>query len=792
MNFHASRIATHLDITVMRSASAWALALVILCGLIPSGGRAAEVSAPTPDDAKTVNPGHSMHGQVFNEGPRRRARLMAGMPEIRFQITTTNDLARAFFLQGVGQLHGFWYLEAERSFRESASRDTNCAMAYWGMAMANASNPTRAAGFIQEADRRKGPVSRHEKLWIEALAEFHKDPKRDEKDRRREYTRALENIIYEFPDDVEAKAFLVFHLWDSGYKGWPIGSAQAVESLLKEVFAQQPMHPAHHYRIHLWDGEKDESAIRAVPSASKSGQSSPGVAHQWHMAGHTFNKLKRYPDTAWQQEASVRVDNTQLMADRMFPDQIHNYAHNSEWLVQTYNYLGQAGRAVELAANMIEMPRHPSFNTLDKQTNGIAYEKRGTASHGRRRLMETLLRWELWDETLRLGGTPYLEPTVLAEEQGRRARLLGLAHLGKGNPDGAKEQIQAIESAIALLREERQAHVDTAEAKAKADKKARGEIDAAMAEAVKRTSEPLETLENFIQELQVGLDLHAGETNDLPKRLEALKSVSKERLAGMWFQIGNTNQALKLAREAVEGGTNQVHPLAVLTELQWKAGQKQEALTNFATLRGLSAWMDLQLPIVKRLAPVIGAAGLGSEWRPAPSYPADSGIRPGFDTLGSFRWNPQPAPPLAVMGSDGKPFGLEQFKGRPALLVFYLGGGCVHCVEQLRLLAPWTETFQRAGIELLAISTETVEGLGKTREKAGKDGKVPFPLASDPTLASFRQWHAYDDFEGTALHGVFLVDAEGRVRWQDIGFEPFTDFHFLLPEARRLLSLLQE
>lgn len=769
------------------------MALLGALGLWMHGfGQAAEAPASAPDDAKTVNPGHSMHGQIFNEGPRHRARLMLGMPGIRFGITTTNEQARSFFLQGVGQLHGFWYLEAERSFRESAFQDTNCAMAYWGMAMANINNPTRAAGFIQEADRRKGPVSRHEKLWIGSLAEFHRDPKRDEKERRREYTRALENIIHEFPDDVEAKAFLVFHLWDSSYKGWPIGSAQAVESLLKEIFAQQPMHPAHHYRIHLWDGEKDESAIRAVPSASKSGQSSPGVAHQWHMAGHTFNKLKRYPDMAWQQEASVRVDNSQLMADRLLPDQIHNYAHNSEWLVQTYNYLGQVGRAVELAANMVEMPRHPAFNTLDKQTNGIAYEKRGTASHGRRRLMETLLRWELWDETLRLGGTPYLEPTVLAEEQGRRARLLGLAHLGKGNRDGVTEQITAIEAAMVLLRGERRAHVDAAEAKAKADKKGRGEIEAAMSEAVKRTSEPLETLENFIEELRVGLDLHARETNDLPKRLESLKTVSKERLAGMWFQMGNTNQAIKSAREAVEGGTNQVHPLAVLTELQWKAGQTQEALTNFATLRRLGAWMDPELPIVKRLAPVIAAAGPGPDWRLAASYPADSGERPPLDTLGSFRWNPQPAPPLEVTGSDGKIIRLQDFQGRPVVLVFYLGGGCLHCVEQLRLLAPWTEPFRKAGIDLLAISTETVEGLGKTREKAGKDGKVLFPLASDPTLISFKNWHAHDDFEGAALHGVFLVDAEGRVRWQDIGFEPFTDFHFLLPEARRLLSLLRE
>ena len=763
----------------------------VFCGM----GRAAEPAKASPDDAKTVDPGHSMHGQVFNEGPRQHARLMAGMPEIRFGITTTNELARKFFLQGVGQLHGFWYLEAERSFRESAFHDTNCAMAYWGMAMANANNATRAAGFIREADRRKAPVTRRERLWIESLAEFHKDPKRDEKERRRDYTRALENLIFEFPDDVEAKAFLAVHLWDSSYRGWPIGSAQAVESLLKEVFAQQPMHPAHHYRIHLWDGEKDETAIRAVPSASKSGQSSPGVAHQWHMAGHTFNKLKRYPDMAWQQEASVRVDNTQLMADRLLPDQIHNYAHNSEWLAQTYNYLGQARRAIDLSANLLEMPRHPALNTLDLQTNGVAYEKRGTSAHGRRRLIETLLRWELWDETLRLAQTPYLEPTALAEEQGRRARLVGLAHLGKGDRVGVSGQIEAIEAAIARLRDERRAHVDAAEAKGKADKKGRGEIEAAMAEAVKRTGEPMETLGHFIEELRVGLDLHAGETNDLAKRLDALKTVSKERLAGMWFHAGDRDKALKLAREAVDAGANQVHPLAVLTELQWQAGKTNEALATFATLRGLAAWMDTDLPIVRRLAPVIAASkasDAGKDWRPAPAYPADSGTRPTLDSLGSFRWTPQPAPALTVAGSDGKPITLADFHGRPVLLVFYLGGGCLHCVEQLRLLAPRTEDFKKAGIEILAISTETVEGLAKTREKAGKDGRIAFRLAADPTLAAFKQWHAHDDFESTALHGVFLIDGEGRVRWQDIGFEPFNDFHFLLPEARRLLGFQQE
>jgi hypothetical protein len=64
----------------------------------------------------------------------------------------------------------------------------------------------------------------------------------------------LEEIIHEHPDDIEAKAFLVVRLYQ--FKNdLPIASHQAVDAILDQVFALNPMHPAHHYRIHLWDRE---------------------------------------------------------------------------------------------------------------------------------------------------------------------------------------------------------------------------------------------------------------------------------------------------------------------------------------------------------------------------------------------------------------------------------------------------------------------------------------------------------------------------------------------------------
>ena len=56
-------------------------------------------------------------------------------------------------------------------------------------------------------------------------------------------------------------------------------------------------------------------------------------------------------------------------------------------------------------------------------------------------------------------------------------------------------------------------------------------------------------------------------------------------------------------------------------------------------------------------------------------------------------------------------------------------------------------------------------------------------------MKTFKAYRAYDDFEQMPLHGTFLVDAAGKVRWQDISFEPFNDLKFLEAESQRLLGL---
>src|ERR1041385_1901958 len=390
------------------------------------------------DAASKIDPGHSLHGEAFDEGPRQSAVLMPGTGKVEIKITSNYPKAQAFFNQGVGQLHGFWYFEAERSFRQVAFYDTNCAMAYWGMAMANVNNTKRAAEFIKRARDLKTNASPREIMWIEAYDRFFTETG-NENDRRKQLVLALEKIVQKHPKELEAKTFLVFQIWDNESHGLSVTSRQAVDSLANEVLAKEPLHPIHHARIHLWNGEQDRIALN---SAAACGQSAPAIAHMWHMPGHTYSKLHRYDDAAWQQEASARTDHAYMMAARILPDQIHNFAHNNQWLCTDLLYCGRVTDAIELAKNMVELPRHPKYNTLNRKEDNTSYDKNnGSSMLGRNRLFDAFLDYELWPEMLALADTFYLEPTELPEEQARRFYALALAHFATGDTNADRKSV---------------------------------------------------------------------------------------------------------------------------------------------------------------------------------------------------------------------------------------------------------------------------------------------------------------------------------------------------------------
>ena len=241
------------------------------------------------------------------------------------------------------------------------------------------------------------------------------------------------------------------------------------------------------------------------------------------------------------------------------------------------------------------------------------------------------------------------------------------------------------------------------------------------------------------------------------------------------------------AEKAVKEGTGQVRPVAVLADLQWRKGDKEAAGKRFEQLRKLAGEADIDTPLLAKLAPVAKAAGIEGDWRIPPEKASDLGERPPLDSLGPFRWQPYTAESWGAKNAQGELVASEEFSGRPCILIFYLGFGCLHCVEQLHAFSPMIDQFREAGIEVVGISTETLEQLQLGIKNFDED--VTLSLLSDAENHVFKTFRCWDDFEDQPLHGTFLIDARGQVRWQDISHEPFTDASFVLEESKRLLAL---
>lgn len=781
------------------------IALAILTFLPISGlayqDKSETPEAKTPDSAsvdedvekslKEVLEGHSTHGEAFNEGPRQSAYLMGGTGNIHFPVTTDSKEAQAFIEQGVGQLHGFWYLEAERSFRQAAALDEDCAMAYWGAAMAAYSKRPRSQGFIKEAVSRIDSVSEREKLYIQALEKYFSDKEKDKKKRAQNYLKDLESIVIKYPDDLEAKAFVAHRIWHNAREGTPISSYVSLNSLIEDILVVEPLHPAHHYMIHLWDYRHPENAVQA---AARCGVSGPSIAHMWHMPGHIYSRLKRYEDAVYQQEASARVDHAHMMRDRVMPDEINNFAHNNEWLIRNLSFVGRARDAMELAVNMTQLPRHPKYNTLKKSG--------GSASYGRRRLLQILREYQLYDEAIELCQSSVLAVKSNPLEQLKTLRLLGCSAAMVGRQDllaqakfelgelieGAESEKADLEKQISKLNASLDREADAPprpEDKKFDEKKAKLHLKQAKDKASKN-KQKLDRLKKSQLAID-GYELVAKEDYaEGLKKLEAATGEDVSWLGELQFLAGESEKGLEKIAEQVKRRPSEVIPLARLAYLQFQNGDNELSQDSLEKLRNTSGSMDLDMLLFNRLAPVSMELGIGKRWMKEIGPAADIGFRPPLESLGPFRWSPSPAPQWSLTDSENQTIGSDDFIGQPYIAIFYLGHGCLHCAEQLQAFGPRVADFEKNGIKMIAISTDDQNGLLKSIEDAGTGS--PIRLASDAEHEIFRKFRAFDDFENQPLHGTFLIDGMGKIRWQDISYQPFMDHQFLLAESERLLG----
>src|SRR6267378_3068166 len=253
--------------------------------------------------------------------PLLPAKLLPGMGITKdFPVTTSSEDARRFFLQGISQIHSFWFVESERSCLQALEYDPNMAMAHWCIALSAASDyrpafqllrdpsnggprgvvsgeaaangaaidpALRAREAIAKAMALGGSVTPRERLYIEAQAARRAPGPKDAADAAS--IAGLRKLVAAYPDDLEAKSMLGLAI-DNGFElpsKQPRAHTMEAIALLEEVVAKDDgQFGAHHYLIHAYEGSKTPE--KAWHANQRYAGLVTNIPHALHMPGHIY------------------------------------------------------------------------------------------------------------------------------------------------------------------------------------------------------------------------------------------------------------------------------------------------------------------------------------------------------------------------------------------------------------------------------------------------------------------------------------------------------------------------
>jgi peroxiredoxin len=134
------------------------------------------------------------------------------------------------------------------------------------------------------------------------------------------------------------------------------------------------------------------------------------------------------------------------------------------------------------------------------------------------------------------------------------------------------------------------------------------------------------------------------------------------------------------------------------------------------------------------------------------------------------------APAFSLPVSPSAAAALADYRGRAVVLVFYPADWSPVCGDQLALYTELQEEFERLDAQVLGISVDGPWCHAAFREAR----KYSIPLLADfePKGAVARSYGVYAAESGTTQRALFVIDAEGMIRWSHVspmGVNPGAD-----------------
>ncbi len=367
--------------------------------------------------------------------------------DVDFAISCDPGVRETFEL-AISLLHSFEYDQAEKAFVNVLDIDRDCAMAYWGVAMANfhslwfqsgndylikGSKILEASNSIEKTER--------ERDYIDAIAGFYNNWETDSREVRIARFEQNMKLVYEkYSQDKEAAIFYALALrassdpTDRSYK-----KQRESGKILESIYPDQPNHPGiAHYIIHNYD--YPELAELALPAARSYAEIAPSSAHAQHMPSHIFTRLGLWEESI---NSNLKVISSALCYTESLDSTAHwdEELHGIDYLVYAYLQTGQNDKAIDQLEYLKSFKRVFPVNfkvyyTAAAVPARIALENRDWEHAANLRLPDIDMDWK---------DFPW-QRSIL-----HFARALGAIHLG---------DLQSANTELDILRSNRQELID--------------------------------------------------------------------------------------------------------------------------------------------------------------------------------------------------------------------------------------------------------------------------------------------------------------------------------------------
>lgn len=139
---------------------------------------------------------------------------------------------------------------------------------------------------------------------------------------------------------------------------------------------------------------------------------------------------------------------------------------------------------------------------------------------------------------------------------------------------------------------------------------------------------------------------------------------------------------------------------------------------------------------------------------------------------------------MSLINTEIKPFTAQAFKngefvevtdadlkGKWSVVFFYPADFTFVCPTELEDLADNYAEFQKLGVEIYSVSTDTHFAHKAWHDTSAAISKIQFTMVGDPTGQISRNFDVMIEDAGVANRGTFVIDPEGKIQLVEITAE---------------------